>query len=256
MLARIKHLERDFTIDLNAPLDISLPLLDSQECVNAWYVDQPSFSPVMTERFVGSVKEGGDVNFRNISFNPHGNGTHTECVGHIAEQVYNVNDVLKTSFFFAELITVKGTVVKDDEGDYRKKDDVVIELHELSSVLEKNPEALIIRTLPNQSGKRAKKYSNSNPPYLCHKAAEAIRTAGVKHLLIDLPSVDRELDGGALLSHRAFWNYPGNPRMDATITELIFVKNAIEDGSYIVNIQIAPFVNDASPSKPVLYQIL
>ena len=43
--------------------------------------------------------------------------------------------------------------------------------------------------------------------------------------------------------------------MDATITEMIFVQDAIEDGTYLLNLQIASFENDASPSKPILYAI-
>ena len=74
-------------------------------------------------------------------------------------------------------------------------------------------------------------------------------------MLIDLPSVDREKDDGLLLAHKAFWNYPEATRLDATITEFIYVSNKIEDGSYLLNLQIAPFHNDASPSKPVLYKI-
>jgi arylformamidase len=75
-------------------------------------------------------------------------------------------------------------------------------------------------------------------------------------LLIDLPSVDREKDDGELLAHRAFWNYPDNPRKNATITEFVFVKNDIKDGAYFLNLQMASFVNDASPSKPVLYEVV
>jgi hypothetical protein len=44
--------------------------------------------------------------------------------------------------------------------------------------------------------------------------------------------------------------------MEATITELIFVPNKVKDGTYILNLQIAPFENDASPSKPIVYKIL
>jgi len=77
----------------------------------------------------------------------------------------------------------------------------------------------------------------------------------VKHLLIDLPSVDKEKDDGELLSHNAFWNTSGKLRLDATITEFIFVRNDIQDGTYFLNIQVAPFENDASPSRPVLYKI-
>ena len=109
--------------------------------------------------------------------------------------------------------------------------------------------------------KRHKKYSNTNPPYLAEEAAIFIRESGIKHLLIDLPSVDKEHDEGKLLSHKAFWNVKNvenlnaDARLDCTITELIFVPNAIKDGSYILNLQIASFENDASPSKPILYKI-
>ena len=44
-------------------------------------------------------------------------------------------------------------------------------------------------------------------------------------------------------------------RADATITELIYVDGAILDGSYLLNLQIASFELDASPSKPVLYKV-
>ncbi|HZH69246.1 MAG TPA: cyclase family protein, partial [Flavobacteriaceae bacterium] len=63
-------------------------------------------------------------------------------------------------------------------------------------------------------------------------------------------------DDGELLAHRAFWNYPKAPRKDATITEFIFVKNSVKDGTYFLNLQIAPFRNDASPSKPILYEVV
>ena len=79
--------------------------------------------------------------------------------------------------------------------------------------------------------------------------------------MIDLPSVDREEDEGKLLAHKAFWNVKdvtnlnNDARLDCTITEMIFVSNEVPDGSYILNIQIASFENDASPSKPILYSL-
>ena len=78
----------------------------------------------------------------------------------------------------------------------------------------------------------------------------------VQHLLIDLPSIDREKDSGKLVSHNIFWNTGGKIRFDATITELIFVPNSVDDGTYFLNIQMASFENDASPSRPILYEIL
>ena len=77
----------------------------------------------------------------------------------------------------------------------------------------------------------------------------------VKHLLLDLPSVDREEDIGELAFHHAFWDVPNNPNLERTITELIFVDTKITDGKYLLEMQMAPFENDASPSRPVLYKI-
>jgi len=97
---------------------------------------------------------------------------------------------------------------------------------------------------------------------LSEEAAIFIREIGIKHLLIDLPSVDREEDEGKLLAHKAFWNVKDvqnlntDARTDCTITEMIFVKDEIQDGSYLLNLQIASFENDASPSKPILYKVL
>ncbi len=79
---------------------------------------------------------------------------------------------------------------------------------------------------------------------------------GINHLLIDLPSIDKEKDNGALLAHRAFWRVEGKMRTTATITEFIFVNNSIKDGTYILNLQLAPMENDASPSRPVLFKVI
>jgi len=120
---------------------------------------------------------------------------------------------------------------------------------------EKRPEAIIIRTLDNHISKINKQYSNTNPPYLLEEAAKYIDVLGIDHLMIDLPSVDKEVDGGKLLAHHAFWQYPHNTQLHRTITEMIYVPNTIYDGSYLLNIQIASFENDASPSKPLLFQL-
>jgi kynurenine formamidase len=158
---------------------------------------------------------------------------------------------LKQFFFLAKLISVQPESVGTD---------FVISKQQIENALNGNfPEAIIIRTLPNNSDKLSKKYSKTNPPYLLEEAAVFIREAGIQHLLIDLPSVDREEDGGKLLAHKAFWNVKNtndlneDARINSTITELIFVPNDIKDGNYLMNIQIGSFENDASPSKPVLY---
>lgn len=248
MKTNITYNKKSYKIDLSSPLDISIPLISDKKNPNAWYIDEPKIEPVKDGEWVAKVSEGASINFNNIYFNPHAHGTHTECYGHISEEFYSVNKALKQFFFLAEIITVAPET-------YGEEDFVISKKQIQHALHDKTPEAVVIRTIPNTSEKKSKQYSHTNWAYILEEAALFLREIGVKHLLIDLPSVDREKDDGDLLAHRAFWDYPKNPRKDATITEFIFVKNNIADGTYFLNIQIAPFENDASPSRPVLYKI-
>lgn len=244
----------NYIIDVSKPLDISLPITTDGKNPIAWYQNQPEISPVKMGDWIGKVSEGkSSTNFNNIFFNPHAHGTHTECLGHITKDFYSVNQTLKEFFFLAEVISIQPE---------SKGEDLVVtkELVE-KSMGSKTSKALIIRTLPNLDSKRHLNYSNTNPPYLSEEAACFIREMGVEHLLIDLPSVDREQDEGKLLAHKAFWNVKNvnevneDARFNATITELIFVPDEVLDGSYLLNLQIVSFENDASPSKPILYSL-
>lgn len=247
MKAVIEYKNQVFKIDLSDPLDISIPLKNSTENVTAWYVNPPEFKPVMENGFVGDVNLGGAVNFRNIFFNPHGHGTHTECVGHISKEPYTINQCLKQFTFYAKLVTIEPEHVN---GDF------IITLDQVKKVWKKNDaDAIIIRTLSNDASKLSRQYSNTNPAYIHHVAMQYLVDSGVQHFVIDTPSVDREEDGGALLAHHVFWNYPENPQTQRTITELIYVDDTIKDGYYLLQLQFASFENDASPSKPILYKI-
>lgn len=248
MIATIQYNSRKLQIDLSKPLDISIPMRASKLNVNAWYIDEPKIMPVELNGWIGSVGEGADVNFNNIQFNPHAHGTHTECVGHITKEFHSINKNLKQFFFLAEVVTV----APEQAGD-----DTVISKTQLQFALgNKKRDAIVIRTLPNMKDKLSKHYSKTNWTYLTEDAVEYMVNKGIKHLLIDLPSVDKEEDGGALKAHKAFWNFNGKLRKDCTITEFIYVPNKVEDGEYLLNLQIAPFENDATPSKPILFKIL
>ena len=255
----IATINNEFKIDLSKPIDISIPLTNTDENPIAWYIDKPVIEPVVFGDWIGKVsEEKSSTNFNNIFFNPHGHGTHTECLGHITREFYSINQSLKQFFFLAELISV----VPEIQGE-----DLVITLDNILTALDLSlklgapKEALIIRTLPNSVSKKSLKYSNTNPPYLSEDAARFIRESGIQHVLIDLPSVDKEKDDGELLAHKAFWNVKDvnnlneDARLDCTITEMIFVPETTQDGTYLLNLQIASFENDASPSKPILYVI-
>jgi len=256
MISEIKLKGKTYQFDLSKPIDISMQLSTKKENSSAWYVNPVKIEPVKGDGFVGSVAQGGSVNFRDITFNPHGNGTHTESVGHIAKEIYSINKTLSKFHFMALVISIEPEICTKKEGT-RTVGDKIISLDQIKSALGNHkPEAIVIRTTPNTEEKLTRQYSNSNPAYLCHKAAAYITENEIDHLLIDLPSVDKEVDKGELLSHKAFWKYPENTQFHKTITEFVFVPNEVADGEYLLNLQIAPFENDASPSKPTLYKVI
>ncbi|SHG98014.1 cyclase family protein [Winogradskyella jejuensis] len=248
MIATIQYNSRKLNIDLSKPLDISIPIRHGVKNVNAWYIGPPKIEAEVYDNEAISVAEGASVNFNTITFNPHAHGTHTETVGHITEKPYPITKVFKSSFFLAEVISVAPEKLMKDH---------IISAKQLQFAIgNKKRDALIVRTLPNMKDKKTMQYSNTNWVYFTEDAIKLLVKKGIKHLLIDLPSIDRERDGGELRGHNAFWNTSGELRLDATITEFIYVPNKIEDGTYMLNLQIAPFENDASPSRPVLYKIL
>lgn len=255
MQATITTKDQTFEVNLSNPIDISIPLTNTDKNPIAWYIDKPVIEPVRFGDWIGKVSEGSSsTNFNNIFFNPHGHGTHTECLGHITRDFYSINQSLKKFFFIAELVSIAP--------EWQSEDWVITKNQIEKALAGKTPEAIIIRTLPNDDHKLSQNYSNTNPPYLEDVAAKFLRDIGVDHLLIDLPSVDKEHDDGKLAAHKAFWNVKDvnhlneDARMNATITEMVFIPDEIQDGSYLLNLQIASFENDASPSKPVLFSIL
>ena len=248
MIAEIHLQSKRYQLDLSRPLDISIPLREGMETVNCFYAPPLETAPVIAGSFIGSTAQGGAVNFLNVKFNPHGNGTHTECVGHIAREFFSINQCLRQFFFTARLLSLYPQNIAGDRVITRP-------LLEMALAGSKPEDALIIRTMPNDELKLRTNYSGANPPYFHHAAIAFLVEQGVQHLLTDLPSIDREEDGGQLLAHHAFWQYPDHIRTGSTITELVFLNNSIRDGLYLLNLQIASFEIDVSPSKPILYEL-
>jgi kynurenine formamidase len=248
MKASIEIAGKEYEINLNEGRSISTPFYGKNHLPRAFYSPQLDIEPVRMDNWVGSTAEGGILNFKNIFINPHGNGTHTECLGHIAVEPYLIKDCLTNTHQLGQLITI------DPE---KLKDDYFISLEQVQAIhFAESVNCLMIRTLPNQPEDKIKDWSGTNPCYISYEAMEFLVKKGIEHFMIDTPSVDREEDEGKLLAHKAFWNYPSDlPRLDATITEMIYAPDDIQDGLYIVNIQTLPLAMDASPSNILLYKV-
>ena len=247
-------------------IDLSIPLRFNGPQPNAFGVQPATANACEYANLVGDTRRGGSCNFEQMNLIPHCNGTHTECVGHVANERISVRDCLTVVLMSAKLISVRPQLAVGSRESYAVSfddDDVVITAESLKQEFSSAKyDAIVIRTLPNDDSKLTRVYTDSTTPYFTTEAMEFIVSLGVQHLLVDLPSIDRMSDEGKLSNHRIFWNVDqgsvkvkADTRMNSTITELIYVPNNAEDGNYMLNLQIAPFESDAAPSRPVLFKM-
>ena len=256
-MTTIKISSSEFTFDITDPLDISIPLQFNGPQPNAYGVEPARSKPYEAGDLVGDTRRGGSVNFEEYTFVPHCSGTHTECVGHITHERISVRDCLRDVLVPAVLVTLQPFRSTETGDDLITRDSLESAIASGTLAVQS---ALIVRTLPNNDSKLTQEYGDYIPPYFTAEAMEYIVESGFKHLLVDMPSIDRIFDEGKLINHRLFWkvdpgSYEINPAscVHSTITELIYVPNEIEDGEYLLNLQIAPFASDASPSRPILF---
>lgn len=262
---------KSYEVDLEHAIDLSIPLRFNGPQPNAYGADRAVSQAVEAGSLVGDTRRGGSCNFEQYTFIPHCNGTHTESIGHITNERISVRNSLRDVFIPAMLISVEpelASTTSESYGSSKDENDRLITSAVLKQAIDWQPanagssDSLIVRTLRNDDSKLTREYLNEMPPYFSHEAMQFIVEMGVKHLLVDLPSIDRMFDEGKLSNHRIFWNveegsFDTKPdsRINNTVTEFIYVPNTVEDGRYLLNLQIAPFVSDAAPCRPVIFKL-
>ncbi|NVJ59535.1 MAG: cyclase family protein [Gammaproteobacteria bacterium] len=253
----------------DAPISIAIEQTFDEHQPNHFGADKAKASVLKSGSFVGDTRQGGSCNVTEITITPHCNGTHTESLSHITDQLIPVGNLAK-ELLPATLITVMaetGEVTVDNYKPALEPSDKVISkailVQELSSIDNAMLKALVIRTLPNPSEKKHYVYGDSlHPPFFTMEAIEYLNQKGVEHLIVDVPSIDKMYDEGLLTNHHIFWNVKeathelaDNSWIRKTITELSFINNEVSDGHYLISLNIAPFHLDAAPSRPVLYPL-
>jgi len=247
-----------YRADLNRPLSLAIALRFDGPQPNFFGAPAASASPWRNAGFIGDTTRGGGCNVAELRLVPHCNGTHTETAGHVLDSDVPVLDALGQSLMPAALVSV----AVEADGD-----DLLITRSALAGAIEGIRSdllaALVIRTLPNDPAKQSMAYRDEiPPPFFAAGAMAYLADRGVRHLLVDVPSVDRMHDGGRLANHRIFWNLPPGvheaapgARLDRTITEMIYVDDDIADGPYLLNLQVPAFATHAAPSRPVIYPL-
>lgn len=247
--------------------DISIPLAFDAPQPRFFGASPATETALAAGSFTGEVRRGGSCNCSTYTITPHCNGTHTECIGHLTAERISIRDVSDEHLSAALLISVTPEPIETGperpDTPVQAGDRLITRALLASAALPHDPSqyrALIVRTLPNEATKLHRNYDSGNmPPYFSADAMDWIARHAIRQLVVDLPSVDRASDEGRLTAHRIFWGMPpgatalsNQSRRGATITELAFIDDSIPDGPYLLNLQVAPFVADAAPSRPIL----
>lgn len=263
--------EKRWGADTTRPIDLSIPL-DFDGAQPSFFGVAPGTATALEAgSFTGDVRRGGSCNCSQLTLTPHCNGTHTECVGHVTADRVGIRDIAIEHLLPALLVTVlpeAAEATPESSDPASQPGDRLITRKALQSIagpqLLPGCHALVIRTLPNDRSKQYRRYeADPPPPYFSAQAMQWIVEQDIRHLVVDLPSVDRTSDAGRLTAHRLFWGLPPGctdsasaTRKHGTITEFVYVDNATPDGLYLLNLQVAPFVVDAAPSRPILYPLV
>lgn len=262
--------EKRYSVRSRDGYDLSIPLQFDGAQPRFFGAAPAHGETLVAGSFVGDVRRGGSCNCSTYSMTPHCNGTHTECVGHVTADRISIRDVARETFIPAQLLSVTPLAVeltRESSIPAAQGGDTLITREALQHAAQSHDmrgcRALVIRTLPNEPEKQGRNYDAQPPAYFSAEAMKWIVAQGIDHLVVDLPSIDRAADAGHLTAHRLFWGMPPKvtdaahaTRAHATVTELAYIDNAIADGLYVLNLQVAPFSADAAPSRPFLLKVV
>lgn len=253
------------------PIDISIPLIFNGEQPSFFGAPGAQSEPLAAGEWVGDTRHGGSCNVQTYSLTPHCNGTHTECIGHIVHDDFAIGDMPALGLLPATLLTINPMTharTRETTLPNPGPTDRMITAHALREALKEFPDenlrtALVIRTIPNSEDKAVQEYhADDPPPFFSMEAASLLVEMGVEHILVDTPSLDRMNDNGRLSTHHIFFGLPPGERSakaadrsHCTVTEMIYVPDVVPDGYYLLNLQIPPFMTDAAPSRPIIYQV-
>jgi arylformamidase len=252
--------------------DLSIPLAFDAAQPNFFGAPPATATALTAGSFIGEVRRGGSCNCATYSLTPHCNGTHTECVGHLTANLVAIRNIAVPTLMPARLVTLEPVAAADSHETSdpmpQAEDSLMTRAaleHALGSDTLREVGALIVRSLPNEATKRHRQYGPSAalPAYFTREFMGFIVAQGIEHLIVDLPSIDRAEDEGRLTAHRIFFGLPPGAtdaslarRAQATVTELAYIDDAIADGWYALNLQVAPFMTDAAPSRPVILPLV
>ena len=261
MKISISHNKKIYTVDPKQGIDISIPVKFNDNQNPKFYDESyPKKEYYNYNNIEYTIEKGAGCNVPLISMNIHCSGTHTETANHIFKNGPCISEIKNINYILSKLISIEPELSSNENYHVNlKKDDKIITKEQIKSKVHHiddfSIDALIIRTLPNIKGKITKNYNDNHYAFLSNDAIKYIKEIGVKHIVIDTPSIDKYDDDGKLGNHKIFFTDNKNIPNYNTITELVFIPDKCKDGKYLLNLGFPKFHLDAAPSRPIIYSI-
>lgn len=267
-IVKLEIENKTFRIDSEKGFDLSIPIHFQEKQPSVFGAAPPTAKSFQKGPFLGDTRRGGSCNVQQYTLIPHCHGTHTECVGHLVDEPVSIQNILNDVWIPATLLSIRtetGALCSDRYTPKPENRDALISEAGVTQAIQAYPtelfhQAVIVRTLPNDRSEKTN--DSTTTAYFSNDAMQKIVHYRVWHLLVDLPSIDRVEDQGRLSNHRIFWQLKDQEHAlknrapsTKTITELIYVPDEIRDGYYFLNLQIAPFMSDAAPSRPMIFAV-
>lgn len=261
---------RRFVADLGDSVSLAVSLDFRGPQPNAFFLPRAECEAVRIGGYVGATRLGGSSNCSTITLTPHGNGTHTECVGHIVDEHISVSDVVDGGLSTAVVVTLPVRALAasgETAAPPAMENDDVITRADLQAAVDAIPggdqtEAIIVRLDYDRVDLASATWSGNAPPYFTQEAITWLARGPWVHLVTEIPSLDRDDDDGAMFNHRAWWGLSEDTtsivdalRGDRSVTEMACVPERVHDGLWLLALELPAFLLDAAPSRPRLYPL-
>jgi len=260
MKINIEYNTNIYEIDSDKGINISIPVEFNKDDNPKFYdTSNPKKNYYKSNGIEYNIDEGAGCSVPLVTMNIHCSGTHTETANHIIKNAPIISDFENLNFIPTQLISITPESNSNEayHADINQDDKVITKDQLLKSLaaVDEFLDAVIIRTLPNDMKKKTRNYNSDNHPFLSNEAVYFLKSKGVKHILVDIPSIDKFDDGGKLKNHNIFFTNEDGVVNKNTITELVYIPDHCLDGKYLLCIGVPNFKLDAAPSKPIIYKI-
>ncbi len=273
MILRFRIGGQELEADAGAATSIALPF-DPRLARSRAFGLRPTTAPPVD---IGGgrtleVGRGAAINCADLHLNAHGGGCHIEGVGHISREPWPLSTATLPALWPATLLDVtparlgasgEHAAGKGAPEDWvltrvafeRALDAAAETVRDLAAEPAAFADALVLRSDVDGAIGPDFDFHGGGAPYPTAEAMALLAALPTRLLVLDLPSLDREDDGGTAPNHAIWWGFPDGDRAvaratrrDRLLVELARVPLALAAGPWLLQLGVPPVVSDAAPA--------